>query len=413
MNGQFFGRAEPITRGLPRGGLLSPVPWVLTFSKFSREVDRELVAGPFFLGYDAEWHFYINADDVAILIAHSDAGIMVQATQIYKAKVDAALSDMGSSLGMEKRNNMLISPEAAVGGNYRRSNGLSATMNKELPTRDARLTELLGMYQVEQVPRGVIPNSKKLQPAYVYADSLEVLWVQFDSLLNFQQHYKQVIRAARARQGVVATLARRDWGIDVGILRGTHATSHTSLTTYASVATGGTAYESCLKRLETQRTNIAARRVTAVSRSVRAAVLHFAADVISAGNLFIQPSRLAIYRALRTHNSTVQVDATHWLSKLYRMENRAISWKHLSSGGYFISRNGTRTSGELGVIPIGESWQVKVRGKEPEFGGGRKYIVPSMYYAEADLIMMRPGLKKSTYTLNNTHSVRDIGLQVL
>ena len=120
------------------------MPWVLTFSKFSREVDQELAAGPFFLGHGAEWHFCIYADDVAILIAHSDAGIMVQATQIYKAKVDAALSDMGSSLGLEKCNNISISPEAAVVGYYRRSNGLSATMNKELPTRGARLTELLG-----------------------------------------------------------------------------------------------------------------------------------------------------------------------------------------------------------------------------------------------------------------------------
>ena len=106
------------------------------------------------------------------------------------------------------------------------------------------------------------------------------------------------------------------------------------------------------------------------------------------------------------------MDATHWLSKLYRIENWAISWKHLSSGDYLISRNETRTRGELGVVPIEESWQVRVLGKEPEFGGGRKYIVPSIYYTEADLIMMRPGLKKSTCTLNNTHSVRDIGLQV-
>ena len=411
--GQHLSRARPITRGLPQGGILSPIIWVLVFSQFSREVEAALQKEDYLKAHNVEWQFYIYADDVALVVAHGDASILLQATHICSNHISKALGNLKLCLGMEKCNNMVLSPEETVGGFYRRSTGLSATLSKELPERDKRLQDLLATFSEGNLPPGNFPNGKKQQLPYNYTESFKILGVLFDSHLGFQQHFHQVIKRASVRHGVMATLAQRRWGLEASILRSTHAALLTSLMTYGLVATGGTAYERCMERLETQQANIAARKITGASKSARLAVLHMTADVLSARNLFIQQCGLSIDRALRIHSSTTQDEMQGWLDELYTISDWTTAWRKLDTQEEVLPRRGTRRSGCFGDVAVTENWVVCLLNNAPDFRGGERFKVPSIYYAEADLIQSQPHLKECTYVFGGTQSAKEVGLQVL
>ena len=144
--------------------------------------------------------------------------------------------------------------------------------------------------------------------------------------MGFGMHFEQMFRRASIRQGIMATLARQAWSLEVGKLRITHAALLTSLHTNGMVAFGGMVYENIFQRLETQQKNIAARRITEASRSARLAVLHMAADVVSAKNLFIQQCGLAIDRALRIHHSVASDVTAKWVRPLYAGHDWAPRW---------------------------------------------------------------------------------------
>ena len=182
---------------------------------------------------------------------------------------------------------------------------------------------------------------------------MRILGVTIDMFFTLDDHYEDMVAKAQLRQRILKKVAGTRWGLEVGVLRSAHAALLTSLITYGLAAMGGMAYESCLHRLETQQTNIAARRVVGVSRSARLAVLHMVADVMSARKLFIQQSALAIDRALRTRNSAIKTEATRWASSLYGLQYWTTEWHHLAAKDSLIPRTGTRAPGEFGTVNFG------------------------------------------------------------
>ena len=102
-----------------------------------------------------------------------------------------------------------------------------------------------------------------------------------------EAHVDDVICRATVRRGAMAQVARSLWGLDVGILRSTHAALITSLISYCLEVVGGTAYVGLLRRLEVQVANSAARRIVGVSRAARLGILHPVAGIRSARKLLI------------------------------------------------------------------------------------------------------------------------------
>ena len=411
--GQYHSKIRRVTRGLPQGGILSPAIWVLVFSEFSRITEQNLETDPYLRQNGVFWKFYIYADDIVFIVVHDDAEVIVKSATIISEEVEKTLRSMGLFLGHAKCNNMVVSPEETVGGFYRRNNNLTITTNKELPNRDAHLSDLLKTFQEDKLPPGIFPTGKKQRLPYAYSSLIKILGVYIDEHLGLQHHYGQIIKRARVRHGVMATLAQRRWGLDVGILRSTHAALLTSLMTYGLAATGGLAYESCLDRLETQQTNIAARRITGVSKSARLAILHMVADVLSARNLMIQQCGLAIDRTMRIHHSAIHTETARWLAQLYQMDAWSTEWKQLNTQEHLMHRKGTRNPGEYGTEEMTETWVIRQLTQEPRFTGGEWYKVPSIYYTEADLIMIQPQLKQHTYSFHGTNTAKEVGLQVL
>ena len=84
----------------------------------------------------------------------------------------------------------------------------------------------------------------------------------------------------------MACLAGSTWVSGASVLRNAQGASPTSLFRYGQILHGMGAYESGIRKLNTQLINIAARRTAGVSRSARLATAHAMADTTSARNLY-------------------------------------------------------------------------------------------------------------------------------
>ena len=214
------------------------------------------------------------------------------------------------------------------------------------------------------MPTGVLPLEFIAKLPYQCPTSFRVLGVQIDSTLGCLDHYNQVSRKAGIRHGIMASLAQRKWGLEVGILRSAHSALLTSLVTYGLAATGGSMYESALGRLEAQQTNISARRITGVSRTARLAILHMVAGITTARNLYIQQCGIAIDRAVRTHNSRIKSATEEWLRRLYGTGEWGPAWCPLSTEDHIMTRIGHRDGDdETRLHQVPEQWAKSARHK--------------------------------------------------
>ena len=211
----------------------------------------------------------------------------------------------------------------------------------------------------------------------------------------------------------MATLAKRSLGLEVSILRSTHKALITSLMAYGLTATGGQMYADPLHRMETQHTNIAARRITGISRSSRLEILHITADVISAHNLLIRQCGISIDKALRISDSGAKNDMESWINPLFRMSNWNSKLKEVDTEDFLIPHWGTNAHEEIWSVKVEERWLVRLLEKEPRFVGGPNYTVQSIFHTETELLADHPEDGAKTFKFGNTRSSRETGLQVL
>ena len=263
---------------------------------------------------------WVYADEVAYVCAYEDAAASVELVDRSAARVDRALMGLERELGRTKRNNLALSPGTIVGPVFRRGNKLAATANKELPVRDRRFRELVAAIPAAALPADVLPSSLRDSLPYNYKTQFRVLGLELDETFGFEAEVENAIGRAMVRQRVMTQLARRTWGLEAGLLRSTHAALVTSLIGYGLVITGSHAYEGLMSRLETQYANIAARRITAVSRAAQLEVLRPMADILSVRNMYVQQCALLMDRALREHASLLQDRVGAYLRTVCRVE---------------------------------------------------------------------------------------------
>ena len=131
--------------------------------------------------------------------------------------------------------------------------------------------------------------------------------------LGFEMRVDEDIGRTLVRHGVMGQLARTSWGFEVGIHRSTHKVLITSLAGYGLSAVGSFLCEALISRLEAQSANVAARRISGVSRAARLEVRHPAADILSARNQYVQQGASLLDRWLRAHGSSIKAEMERYL----------------------------------------------------------------------------------------------------
>ena len=185
---------------------------------------------------------------------------------------------------------------------------------------------------------------------YVYPDPLTRLGVKWDSRLCFMDHISGILTRAGVRHAVMARLVRSSWGLEVGVLRTTHAAPLVSLTGYGLVTVnvvglvkmGSGAYELGIRRLKAQLANISARQILGIGRPARLAALHMSAGVVSVRNQYIKACALMLDRAPRAYNSAIQLKWSRGCREPWECRNggrgRHGSWQMLTACHLWVYR---------------------------------------------------------------------------
>ena len=229
------------------------------------------------------------ADDVALALAHEDPGTLMGAANALADTVRGRILAKDLLLCDPKSQNFVVSPGGLDGGEIRRESGRLKANLRDMPKHDALIERCAAAAAEDggELPEMYFPSALRAELPFKYVHSMRALGVIFDSRLYFSGHIEGLLSRAAIRHGVMARLARSTWGLEAGVLRATHSVLLTGLTRYALVTYGSGAYDVDMRRLETLHANIAARRITGISRSARLATLRMAAGVQSVRNLNI------------------------------------------------------------------------------------------------------------------------------
>ena len=152
--GRFFSKAKSISGGLPQGGVLSPLLWLVPSNGLFRVLERPLGTG---MPADTEGRAaygicLVCTDDVAIAYAHESAAQLATVANNGDGQTRRDLAEETLALGLSKCRNMVLSPGGVVGTVSRMNNGLSRAVNSELDERDRRLADLAAALEDDQLP---------------------------------------------------------------------------------------------------------------------------------------------------------------------------------------------------------------------------------------------------------------------
>ena len=115
---------------------------------------------------------------------------------------------MELEVGPPKCRNTVIPPGEIVGGVSRETNGLSASVSKELRTSDPRLATLLATFVGADLPDGVFPLGLMGRLPYNSADKIKLLGITIDTTLACERQVGEVLQRVAIRHGVMAQLPR-------------------------------------------------------------------------------------------------------------------------------------------------------------------------------------------------------------
>ena len=158
--GYKHSRRCDVTRGLPQGGVLSPLLWLFHFDNLETllRARRNRWKGRI---REVVTHILIYADDVTYLVAHEDPQVAALAAQQCAKDIQEILKDhLGLHLSQGKSFNIVLSPGDFIHGLFRRAGDIPTATRNDLEQRENQLSRLNeDDDQMGHTPQGVFPSS--------------------------------------------------------------------------------------------------------------------------------------------------------------------------------------------------------------------------------------------------------------
>ena len=196
----------------------------------------------------------------------------------------------------------------------------------------------------------------------------------------------------------MAQLARTSCRLEACLLRITHKAPITSVAGYGLTLVGSFAYRGLRGSLETQSANIAARRITGVSRAAKLEALLPIADVLPKRNQYIQLCSSVLgraLRALRARNSSIKSSVDSTLAACFGIRSWKTDMQTIVAEEALLARNGGRNFVECDVL---EEWSVRALGEAPTFLDALR--IPGTFCAAADDILEHREYRQRVFQFN-------------
>ena len=193
--GMYCRKRKRITRGLPQGGILSPLLWLVHFNSMkelmdeSRQQRMKCLEDAGFGRVEICDLFF--ADDVVIALAHHLKNILTQEAWHDATAFKGHLAIKGLDSTRDKSGNFLLSPRHTLGGLLRRCPNAHRAPAIDLKERDADLCKG-DVSTSEEEEEDETPRSLP----YPKVSNMKIPGVVFDRSFGFPQHIQTIIARA-------------------------------------------------------------------------------------------------------------------------------------------------------------------------------------------------------------------------
>ena len=360
--GQFSSRSRPKSRGLPQGGVLSPLLWFLVVDKIRPRPEALREAEPEVFG-EVERLDLIYADDIARLLPHPEAERLVAAATRNAQLIKQVLEELGLILRQPKSYNFIMSPGLILGSVFRREPNAHRLSNLNRPKLDREQHTVLTELPREGLDNArIFPGERREKLLCAWNETSKILGITLDPKLTFESHCERLMGRSKVRHGALAKLARSNWGLETGILWATYNALLVSVTRSGLATVGSGMYETHFRQMDTKHTNIAARRIAGMGISARLETLHVMAGTLSTAYLYLQTCAGLPDRALRADSSTVRTRLYRWLCGTFRVESWEGRPPRVERGSIHSRRTWTKgiwstTLGRFGSITSSTGYQ--------------------------------------------------------
>ena len=112
--GYYFNHPRAMGRGLPHGGVPSPLLWLLVFNQIQPRLEAAREGEPeIFMGVGRIYLIY--ADDVPTILSHEDPVHLARAATENAQPIQQILDELGLKLSVPKSYNFAASPSRILG----------------------------------------------------------------------------------------------------------------------------------------------------------------------------------------------------------------------------------------------------------------------------------------------------------
>ena len=309
-NGNCMSTIHPISKGLPQGGVLSPLLWLAFFNPLLTRLDELRKEDPI---EGVEYVDFVYADDITTIITAPDEALLQKASMKNKEHIQKILSkELSLLLELGKCKNIMMNPDLLPNGIYRRAPNTVATTTRN---RIAQQRKAGGRYVVARLDFEVGGGADQMNAQVIQRDTgypfplsteMEILGITIDPWFTLDAHYQKMVAKAPVRQGILNRLAKARWGLEVGVQKMARDSVIGSILRYGLVLTGSCFPPDLMRKMNTQILNISARKVGGVARTARSESLHLVTEVMSFYDMFAVHCADSLDSCLRAHHSTVQ-----------------------------------------------------------------------------------------------------------
>ena len=297
--GQYFSRPYAQTRGIPQGGVLSPLMWILLINGVPERIRGHMrLITP---GLDVEQDLLIQifADDISIALrGQKTANVAEQANKLGMI-LHQVLREIGLKLSPLKCKNFVIQILRGVMRLFRRGDPTSRWhKGKEKIRRQALKTQETGTKGTQ--------DEGDLELPYQQTTSFKLLGLTMDNVWSFGGHMNDTQRKMKLRKAVLQKVSSSVWGLENRILTITVHALLESIFSYGLTVTGSAASVEDFESIDKKVFNPVARKVAGVGFPARREIIYTLADIRSAHNHYLLKVANVVDRTLRAGQTQAQ-----------------------------------------------------------------------------------------------------------
>ena len=417
-SGQYLSSPYTQTRGVPQGGVLSPLLWLLLINGLPDKVRGQMKNIRPKLDVDKDLMIQIFADDISIALRGRTAAEVAEIANKLGKILHEVLREIGLQLSSTKCKNFIVQLLRGTMQLFKRCDptsrwfkGKEKIRQKALQAKDEKGSEKAQGGAVS------LPFQSEM--------SFKLLGLTLDNVWSFHTHMSDTQRKMRMRIAILNKVSNSVWGLENRILTITVHALIESLFSYGLTVTGSASPLEDFEDIDKQILNPVARRVTGVGFSARREIIYPLADIRSAHNHFLLKVANVLDRTLRARQTQAQKRLRMYTSRamkgldIWKPEVKFIKMKDPTGSRPPPSEEWISIGNQSGwdMVPKLEEiswWQYNPENQESrEEGELMEARETSIYHAQAEEIRIQGDQAGYIFHYDGLKDWRDVALKVL